>query len=220
MHCAHTFPVGKSDTLEETAVQTARREAFEEIGLPDDDRQLPSPLQVEHLCELPSSLALTELGVRPCVALLHTGDDPRDPEQNLIPRLEPKEVAAVFTAPLRKFLSDRDERGRDERSGSKWYSGFWGPWHQERVRMHQFNVPKKSDDSHSSDESYRVFGMTARILLDTARLAYAEDPSFEHVDRVGDEPLLKKLLASGRFSGERSSGSRMSLDDIAKVAKL
>ncbi|KAJ5520472.1 hypothetical protein N7463_000925 [Penicillium fimorum] len=45
----------------ETAFQTARREASEEIGLPDINQRLPPPFSVEHLCELPANLARTEV---------------------------------------------------------------------------------------------------------------------------------------------------------------
>ncbi|MCJ1380378.1 hypothetical protein MMC17_003481 [Xylographa soralifera] len=212
--------VGKADTLEETPIKTARREALEEIGLPCDERNLPSHLQLEHLCELPSYCALTELGVRPCVAFLHTGDDALNAEEGLMPRPEPKEVAAIFCAPLPKFLSDRDDMGRDAKTGSEWYKAFWGTWFNTRVRVHQFNVPRRSKERDAAQDIYKVFGMTARMILDTARLAYAEDPSFEYEPRIGDENVLHKLLKSGRFSVEKTPGSLITSDDAAVVAKL
>ncbi|MCJ1393848.1 hypothetical protein MMC18_006724 [Xylographa bjoerkii] len=215
-----SFPGGKADTLEETPVRTARREALEEIGLPSNDRHFPPPFQLEHLCELPSYLALTELGVRPCVALLHTGDDISNAEERLMPRLEPKEVAAIFSAPLPKFLSDRDDMGRDSKTGSEWYKGFWGTWFSTRGRVHQFSVPRSSKSGDGAQEIYKVFGMTARMILDTARLAYAEDPSFEYEPHVGDENVLRKLLKAGRLSGEKSPGSLITSDDVANAAKL
>ena len=81
---------------------------------------------MEHLTELPANLAMTELGVRPCVAWLRatvnnsandnnstsggaTGASdaqrPLDPARDLLPKLDAKEVAAVFTAPFHNFLS-------------------------------------------------------------------------------------------------------------------
>ncbi|PTU17565.1 hypothetical protein P175DRAFT_0496278 [Aspergillus ochraceoroseus IBT 24754] len=45
------LPGGKSDSLEETPFQTARREANEEIGLPNIHHHLPRPFAVQHLCE-------------------------------------------------------------------------------------------------------------------------------------------------------------------------
>lgn len=51
----------------------------------------------------------------------------------LIPRIDEKEVASVFTAPLEKFLKVRygeDEGGIDpeKRDGVEWYTGSWVPW--------------------------------------------------------------------------------------------
>ncbi|MCJ1287470.1 hypothetical protein MMC26_006822 [Xylographa opegraphella] len=216
-----SFPGGKADNLEETPIKTARREALEEIGLPCNDRDLPSPLQIEHLCELPSYCALTELGVRPCVAFLHTGNDTSSAEESLMPRLEPKEVAAIFSAPLPRFLSDQDDMSRGANTGSEWYKGFWGTWFSTRGRVHQFCVPRSSENGGAAaHDIYKVFGMTARMILDTARLAYAEDPSFEHEPHIGDETVLRKLLTSGRFSVEKTPGSLITGDDAAIVAKL
>lgn len=171
------LPGGKADLLTETAFQTARREAFEEIGLPLDDSKLPPPFRVEHLCQLPMNLARTELGVRPTVAFLttqqapesgtsnnksntHGGDSGSVPDvaETLIPRLDAKEVAAVFTAPFHNFLRETDEaRGHThvstsasaapdgagvEAAGfpSEWYKGVWTDWHESRWRMHNFYV--------------------------------------------------------------------------------
>ncbi|KAL5001201.1 NUDIX hydrolase domain-like protein [Aspergillus recurvatus] len=230
------LPGGKSDSLEETPFQTARREAHEEIGLPNLTQPLPPPFSVEHLCEIPCSLARTELVVRPCVALLHTFDEKTgenaDPEITLIPRLDAREVAAVFTAPFRDFLKLRPSR--DER----WYRGVWNEWWGTQWRMHQFFVPvnpdrvvkphphdagqeeavhdleeqerkqqrshRRQDQAHKERESdsptrYRVFGMTARILVDAARIAYSSEPEFEHNRHSGDEQLIAKLRGRGRL---------------------
>jgi 8-oxo-dGTP pyrophosphatase MutT (NUDIX family) len=150
------LPGGKADTLSETPWDTARREAYEEIGLPMNDEKLRG-FKVEHLCELPTNLAKTELGVRPCVAFLSpssiltgtntpSGSD-IDVEDRLIPRLDPKEVAAVFTAPFHAFLRKDwpgpgpgpvQKDGRPE----KWYRGSWTDWHESKWRMHNFYVPK------------------------------------------------------------------------------
>lgn len=88
---------------------TARREAEEEIGLPSDDEQLPSGYTVEKLAELPANLAMTELGVMPCVAWLRSLSKDADIAKDLLPRLDAREVAAVFTAPFEQFLKQRDD---------------------------------------------------------------------------------------------------------------
>ncbi|KAL4813969.1 NUDIX hydrolase domain-like protein [Aspergillus spinulosporus] len=230
------LPGGKSDSLDETPFQTARREAHEEIGLPNLTQPLPPPFGVEHLCEIPCSLARTELVVRPCVALLHTFDEKTgenaDPETTLIPRLDAREVAAVFTAPFHDFLKLKPA-GDEE-----WYRGVWNEWWGTQWRMHQFFVPvnpnkvvkprphhsrqaeavhdleeqeSKQQRSHQSQGQaaehgrsdsvtrYRVFGMTARILVDAARIAYSAEPEFEHNRHSGDEELIARLRRRGRL---------------------
>ena len=212
---------GKAESLDETPFQIARREAYEEIGLPDEDRKLPYPLHVEHLCVLPTNLALTELGVVPCVALLHAEDGSKDPEESLMPRLDAKEVAAVFSAPFHNFLSDQDNRAESSGGKLSWYQGYWGTWNQKSWRMHHFYIPRSlSSTTSSTEEPYKVFGMTARILVDAARVAYAEEPNFEHNSEFGDETMLRKLLEMGRLGAERQPGSQISREDLGKAAKI
>ncbi|KXJ95420.1 hypothetical protein Micbo1qcDRAFT_157345 [Microdochium bolleyi] len=170
------LPGGKADTMSETGYQIARREAWEEIGLPLDETKLPKPFRIEALCDLPCSLARTEVAVRPCVAFLHADDAddvaPGIPassssngtststttaqqrqhrqstlvEEVMMPRLDAKEVAAVFSAPLHNFLRAADQQPRlDE--GEKplpegqWYDGYWTRWHGKPWRVHNFHVP-------------------------------------------------------------------------------
>ncbi|KAL4782056.1 NUDIX domain protein [Aspergillus varians] len=220
------LPGGKADSESETPLQTARREAQEEIGLPGLTNPLPPPFTVEHLCEIPCSLARTELAVRPCVALLHTFNEATgrnaDPETELIPRLDAREVAAVFTAPFRDFLFLLGAREDDE----EWYRGVWTEWLGTRWRMHQFFVPinpqkvikpkphhqAQEDAVHQLEEQeketsgkairYRVFGMTARILVDVARIAYCREPEFEHNRHTGDEELITRLRGAGKLGAK------------------
>lgn len=87
--------------------------------------------------------------------------------------------------------------------------------------MHNFFVPLRSTPerelrssrrileqsttktSHSQERAgivkrNRVFGMTARILVDTARVAYAEVPEIEHDHKVGDEDVIAVLKDTTR----------------------
>lgn len=70
--------------------------------------------------------------MRPCVALLHSYDartgKNADPEVSLIPQLDAREVAAVFTAPFQSFLrlTDGSQRGQGRGPDSdpgEWYRG-------------------------------------------------------------------------------------------------
>jgi 8-oxo-dGTP pyrophosphatase MutT (NUDIX family) len=264
------LPGGKADSLSETPWDTARREAYEEIGLPMDDSKLKG-FKVEHLCELPANLAKTELGVRPCVAYLspnmptngnETSSSATDSEveDRLIPRLDPKEVAAVFTAPFHAFLRKEwpgpgpapvQKNGKPE----KWYRGSWTDWHESRWRMHNFYIPKPPPSSQemrrnaansqppsgSSEHgsglpegddprpepsalddltTFRVFGMTARIMVDAARVAYGEEPEFEHNSHFGDEEMIGRLLKIGRLSEIRKKGEVLTKDVLRQASKM
>lgn len=131
-----------------------------------------------------------------------SGKEAASVEESMIPRLDAKEVAAVFSAPFHNFLKKEDEvRQGDVVPGAKkdWYTGVWTDWHDSRWRMHNFYVPVNNQKvakpkvreggqtaiaeelESQEDESmrYKVWGMTARILVDAARVAYGEDPEFE-----------------------------------------
>jgi hypothetical protein len=186
----------------------------------------------------------------------------------MIPRLDPKEVAAVFTAPFHSFLKKEwDEQhgpppvqkdGRPE----KWYRGAWTDWHESRWRMHNFYIPRpppttsKTNPAHAASKprasahghgvvdsqgrdvepdgddprpatsaveelsSFRVFGMTARILVDAARVAYGEEPDFEHNSHFGDEEMLGRLLKMGRLSEKRAKGEVLTNEVLREASKI
>ncbi|KAF2482466.1 hypothetical protein BDY17DRAFT_324746 [Neohortaea acidophila] len=279
------LPGGKADSLSESPFYTARREAMEEIGLPMSDHKLPAGYSVEHLTELPTNLAMTELGVRPCVAYLKApppSAQNRNPDaaRDILPTLDAREVAAVFTAPFYNFLKERDvdpDVRRD--TPGEWYKGTWHSWHETAWRMHQFWVPvspstvflanykqerrkdadttavkspsSKADASNpksvqsqgSSGRSssslqpplprsfysiagdalaqprYRVFGMTARILVDCARVAFGEEPEYEHNSHFGDEEMIDRLIRIGRLSSIKKEGEVLTREVMMKAAK-
>lgn len=189
------------------------------------------------------------------MALLHSYDETThanaDPEVSLIPKLDAREVAAVFTAPFGNFLSPKDEEdwvvgggkggaGRPE----DWYQGAWTEWHQSNWRMHQFFVPirpeavvkprartrsehlkaafSELEEKEKAGEvvRYRVWGMTARMLVDVARVAYDREPAFEHNSHLGDEEMIARLRRMGRLSPIRKSGDVLTREDMQKAAKL
>ena len=281
------LPGGKADSLTETPFYTARREAFEEIGLPMTDRTLPPGYSVEHLTELPANLAMTELGVRPCVAYLRPperksgkNENPPDAARDILPTLDSGEVAAVFTAPFQNFLKEDDmdlEVRKNSSPPGEWYKGSWHSWHKSAWRMHSFSVPvsaqtvflasssdgagkeskaagKQPEESKSSKPSsvensgakskssstlkpplprsfytisgdalaqsrYRVFGMTARILVDCARVAYGEEPEFEHNSHFGDEDMIERLIKIGRLNAKRKGDDMLTREVMQKAAK-
>jgi hypothetical protein len=64
--------------------------------------------------------------------------------------------------------------------------------------------------------------MTARILVDAARVAYGEEPQFEHNSHFGDEEMIEKLIRIGRLSEEKREGEMLTKDVMkrAKDAKI
>lgn len=235
------------------------------------EADLPPGYTVQHLTELPTNLAMTELGVRPCVAYLKAPapsplNQHPDAARDLLPKLDAKEVAAVFTAPFHNFLRERDEDPAQREVEGEWYKGSWHSWHSSAWRMHNFSVPvtsstsflakrpesytdprasadKKAPPAQSRGSSmqpplprsfyrvsgdalaqprYRVFGMTARILVDAARVAYGEEPKFEHNSHFGDEEMIERLIAIGRLGEERREGEVLTREVIAqaKEAKM
>lgn len=234
------LPGGKAEEGE-TAFETARREASEEIGLPRRASAMPPPFRVEHLCEMPTNLAKTELVVRPCVAFLHSYDPETGLDasvaEKLLPRLDAREVAAVFSAPFKNFLHMEDLPDQEQLPGkpSDWYKGSWTDWHQSRWRMHNFFVPvtnqivskpkisegqKVTANRFDKYSRYRVFGMTARILVDAARYAYNQEPTFEHNSHFGDEDMIVRLRKVGRLGVVRRSTDELTKEDLAKAANL
>jgi len=109
------FPGGKQDEEDSDIVQTALREADEEIGLP--------PESVEILGKMPNHETVTSFTVTPVFGLV-TG--------TFTPRPDANEVAEVFTAPLSHLtdisqfsIQTRRWRGLERR----YYTVPFGPYY-------------------------------------------------------------------------------------------
>jgi hypothetical protein len=197
-----------------------------------DDTKLPSPFRIEPLCSLPCSLAKTELAVRPCVAFLHSDNNSKSSptvDEAMIPRLDAKEVAAVFSAPLGNFLRNTDDAPREgdpPLPPGHWYDGRWLDWLDFPWRVHNFYVPvnnqrvtrpKVRDNGQAALvdvleeeieekgdlQRFKVWGMTGRMLVDTARIAYAREPEFEHNHHIGDEVMIDHLEKGGQLTEKK-----------------
>ncbi|KAF8456215.1 NUDIX hydrolase domain-like protein, partial [Terfezia claveryi] len=206
------LPGGKADTLTETPEDTARREAYEEIGLPLPNHNFQIRFSVTHLTELPCHLSQNNLAVRPVVAVLLPAvnklDIPIDLESLLIPHLDPKEVSAVFSTPLEAFLAKtypREYTKPPTPTPGEWYKGKLQNWNGRDWYMHEFMAPVWA---HKAEVlmHYRVWGMTARILIDVARIAYEKEPEFECLEEKGDEDMIAGLWDHGMLKGERKHG--------------
>jgi hypothetical protein len=63
-------------------------------------------------------------------------------------------------------------------------------------RYHEFQAPVWEK---STLKRYRVWGMTARILLDAARVAYGREPDFVYNEEVGDEEMVRYEFEEGNM---------------------
>lgn len=100
------FPGGKKDPSDKDDVDTALREAEEEIGLPPD--------QVQVVCRLFPVTSKSGLLVTPVVAFI---------EETFYPSPNPAEVSAVFTIPLDLFTREKNH------FGAGGVTGLIGPLH-------------------------------------------------------------------------------------------
>lgn len=182
------FPGGKRDPCDRDDVDTALREAQEEIGLPPD--------QVEVVCTLfpvISKVTVLESDAL-CVRALAPPFSHRDlhpPQQKGLlvspvvgfieetfdPTPNPSEVSAVFAVPLDFFTRKKDHY-------ATWgVAGAIGPLHS-----FYFRDP-------ASGHQYHIFGLTAMLATLVAALALKKKPEFDvGFDFVDPFSFFKKIL--------------------------
>lgn len=169
------LPGGRFEPTDPDLEYTARREAFEETGLPIDAHKAIK------LCELPPFLSANELVVTPFVMLLT--------DHTIQPHLNPREVDSLFSLPLVSFLyhdpplamrpSLRLSPTPDPEALKHMPANevsVISDWHTcrdilwlggNRIRRHTF-----------WDERNPIRGLTSDILIEAASIAYAEQPRF------------------------------------------
>ncbi|KAF8967487.1 NUDIX hydrolase domain-like protein [Flammula alnicola] len=157
-----SLPGGKADPEDKSIEDTARREAFEEIGLPRDRNKVPL------LCILEPFLA-AELIVTPVVVLIL--------DNTLRPMLNADEVAGLFSHPLVSFLSSNPPFPSEPDTLEVPYHSSYefkgsGPASQ-GFRVHQFLTGREAGGIKP------VFGLTAAMLIRVATIGYAREPDFE-----------------------------------------
>ena len=169
------IPGGRFEPTDVDLEYTARREAYEETGLPID------AAKAVKLCQLPPFLSANELVVTPFVMFLT--------DHNIQPHLNPKEVDSLFSLPLVSFLYHNPPRSLrrslhlpptpDPEALRHMPANEISPisdWHTcrdiiwlggNRIRRHTF-----------WDERNPIRGLTSDILIFAAAIAYEERPQF------------------------------------------
>lgn len=151
------LPGGKVDPRDVTVEDTARREAFEETGLPQDPERIPL------LCVMEPFLAGNQTVVTPVVVLIL--------DKTLQPSLNESEVTSIFAQPLSSFLTT-DRLSVD--SSRPYYSYVDRPWSQGgSIRVHSFLTGREADGVKP------VFGLTANILIRVATIGFGREPAFQ-----------------------------------------
>jgi hypothetical protein len=144
----------------------------------------------------------------------------------MIPRLDAREVAAVFSAPFYNFLKEKDlpsRPGEEPHPPGAWYEGAWVEYKDTPWRSHSFFVPVNNqrvskprrastrgnlaetlDEAEAAEQEkrqdrFKVWGMTGRVLVDAARVSYGEDPEMEHNASFGDLDVIERAKEEGQF---------------------
>ncbi|KAI9057635.1 hypothetical protein FKP32DRAFT_1762267 [Trametes sanguinea] len=156
------LPGGKWEPRDKSIEKTARREAFEEIGLPLDYKKVPL------LCILEPFLARNQLIVTPVVVLIL--------DKTLRPILNRAEVASLFSHPLAAFLRSEPPFPLETQMLELKYHTYTDIESNTvpgKVRMHTFLTGREAGGTKP------IFGLTASILIEVASIGYGREPDFE-----------------------------------------
>ncbi|KAF5369693.1 hypothetical protein D9615_010148 [Tricholomella constricta] len=203
-----SLPGGKADPEDATVEDTARREAFEEIGLPRDRHKVPL------LCILEPFLAANATVVTPVVVLIL--------DNTLRPMLNDAEVASLFSHPLASFLTTTPPFPTETESLEVPYYSYndWtssGPnnttW---TTRAHRFLTGREAGGIKP------VFGLTASIMIRVAMIGYGHQPEFD-IGPPGAPTLKVRLawamLSKPEFRGAcEKEGLRVDWDRLRRLA--
>ncbi|CCM00476.1 uncharacterized protein FIBRA_02510 [Fibroporia radiculosa] len=169
-----SLPGGKWEPQDRNMEWTARREAFEEIGLPMDQRKVPL------LCVLEPVLAGHNLIVTPVVVLIL--------DNTLRPILNTPEVASLFSHPLISLLhSDPPFPTEPQMLEMEYHTYSDINSSVGTYRVHRFLTGREAGGTKP------IFGLTAGILIRVATIGYGRAPDFE-VDAPG-QPCWNERIA-------------------------
>ncbi|KAG2116778.1 NUDIX hydrolase domain-like protein [Suillus clintonianus] len=171
------LPGGKVDPEDITIEDTARREAFEEIGLAPDRERVPL------LCVMEPYLAGNKMVVTPVVVLIL--------DKTMQPNLNESEVTSIFSQPLASFLASSFPfpPNRVADPSTPYHTTMELAWSGGgTIRIHRFLTGRETDGVKP------VFGLTAGILIYVAAWGYGRAPDFEY--QSPNAPTQAQQIAS------------------------
>ena len=145
-----------------------------------EEINLPSELDLQHIATWPPYLSKNNLLVTPIIA--YSAQPPT--QRGWQPKANLDEVEDIFSVKL-----------RDIHEGNG-YTGKWMTWYKHAWRMHRFDLPVHNPR--------KVWGLTARILVDIARTAYGRRPIYDFADEIGDVSRIEQAFTDGVFGTEQA----------------
>ncbi|ODV70954.1 8-oxo-dGTP diphosphatase CYBJADRAFT_169806 [Cyberlindnera jadinii NRRL Y-1542] len=211
-----SLPGGKSDHVEESGYDVARRETMEEIGLPFDEELNKRGFVLEKLNEMPCYLSRTFLSVRPVVCFLHKTNHPQETISDIQFILNPGETSSIFSVPLLDLigLNAQHEYIRKTTNHFKWGNLRWPIKHyfypsENPNEIHWLdNIQDLSSDEEIEHEQTErsikdLWGLTAQILYDLANISINELTK----NYIGNENLIYGLTEFGGQMLQRKRSS-------------
>ena len=110
------FPGGKLDQKDKNLINCAKREAFEEVGIKEE--------QVKILGEIDQCITGTNYQVTPIVASISS---------NYIPKIQLSEVEDLFEVPLDFFLDKNNLKRKNAEYKGKSYSYYQYDWKEKKI---------------------------------------------------------------------------------------
>ncbi|KAG6817762.1 hypothetical protein H0H93_007027 [Arthromyces matolae] len=161
------LPGGRVDATDASFIETAYREAYEEVGLPQN-----SP-DIHTIAILEPAISLYKIVVSPVVAVLT--------RPSLLTELkaEESEVACIFTHPLRAVLDPTVAKSETLVAVG---SEDW-PYEVELYSTSDSPVPLLDNMMYRMhrfrSSASPIKGLTADLLIKSAKIAYGHDPTYE-----------------------------------------
>ncbi|SGY99254.1 BQ5605_C034g11276 [Microbotryum silenes-dioicae] len=197
------LPGGKMEAGDMNLEATARREAFEEVGLPYNTEK------IRYLTTLPPYLARNLLLVTPVVVFVI--------DYSLKPELNADEVDTVFSFPLSGFLSDTGSDPSLTNAVPKDVVTGQKPYHTYADYEWFDSVPSRF---HSFETNHKpVTGLTAGILIQVAEIAYGRKPAFGKA-APGEKSREELFQAASKDPRWKVARAQPSIDDTPPSGKL